>query len=135
MQTFLPFPDFGLSACCLDDQRLGKQRLEALTIYTTLRDHREIYAEHPAVKMWKGYLGALAWYYNVILSTWKHRGFKNTMEFLPLGFPTIIFPPWLGNREFHRSHQSNLLRKDENHYRIWFGTTVPKNMDYYWPIK
>lgn len=133
MQTFLPFPDFGLSAVCLDNERLGKQRLEALTIYVTLRDGKDLWKDHPAVRMWRGHLGALAWYYNVILSTWKHRGFKNTMEFLNTGFP-VIFPPWVGNKDFHRSHQSNLLRKNEDHYRLWFGTTVPKNLDYFWPV-
>jgi len=32
MQTFLPFPDFAESAKCLDNRRLGKQRVEAKQI-------------------------------------------------------------------------------------------------------
>src|SRR6266550_7960030 len=132
MQTHLPFPDFSLTAACLDNERLGKQRVEALAIYKILREGRE--ENNPAIKMWRGYQGALAWYHNTMLSVWKHRGFVTNAKMLTLGFP-VIFPPWIGNKELHRSHQSNLLRKDETHYRLWFGTTVPKNLDLYWPVR
>lgn len=36
MQTFLPFPDFKQSAQCLDNKRLGKQRVECLQILKAL---------------------------------------------------------------------------------------------------
>ena len=36
MQTFLPYPDFAKSAACLDNRRLGKQRVECLQILKTL---------------------------------------------------------------------------------------------------
>lgn len=36
MQTFLPYADFTLSAQCLDDKRLGKQRVECLQTLQTL---------------------------------------------------------------------------------------------------
>jgi hypothetical protein len=135
MQTFLPFPDFSMSMACLDDARLGKQRAEALAIYDTLHDHKDLWSSNPAVKMWRGHLGALAWYYNLSLTFFMKRGFTNNkLDFLVIIKP-VIFPSWLGNFEFHRSHQSNLLRKDEKHYRPWFGTTVPKNLDYIWPVK
>ena len=32
MQTFLPYPDFARSARCLDNRRLGKQRVESYQI-------------------------------------------------------------------------------------------------------
>ena len=38
MQTFLPYPDFQLSAECLDYKRLGKQRLEAFQLLVALED-------------------------------------------------------------------------------------------------
>jgi hypothetical protein len=133
MITFLPFPDFGLSACCLDDERLGKQRQEALAIYTMLKEHKKGWNIEPACKMWNGFTNALAWYHNVMVSTWKHRGKPNTMDYLQIGFP-VVFPPWLGDSSFHRSHQSNLLNRNESHYRIWFPASVPKNMKYVWPI-
>ena len=37
MQTFLPFADFSKSAACLDDKRLGKQRVECLQILKALQ--------------------------------------------------------------------------------------------------
>ncbi len=36
MQTFLPYADFQQSAKCLDNKRLGKQRVECLQILNTL---------------------------------------------------------------------------------------------------
>lgn len=41
MQTFLPYPDFKKSASCLDNKRLGKQRVEAWQIYSTLQKIKE----------------------------------------------------------------------------------------------
>jgi hypothetical protein len=136
MQTFLPFPDFGLSLCCLDDARLARQRIDALAIYHILKENKTSQMHHPAVKMWKGYGRALGWYCNLSLSHLRYRngGTHPSPDYINLGFP-VIFPPWLGNHDFHRSHQSNLLRKDEVHYRLWFGTTVPKNLEYVWPVK
>lgn len=37
MQTFLPYPNFVESAKCLDDKRLGKQRVECLQILNVLQ--------------------------------------------------------------------------------------------------
>lgn len=37
MNTFLPYPEFDKSAACLDNKRLGKQRVEAWQIYLTLQ--------------------------------------------------------------------------------------------------
>jgi len=34
MQTFLPYPDLRDSVACLDNKRLGKQRVEAMQILT-----------------------------------------------------------------------------------------------------
>ena len=74
MQTFLPYPDFELSACVLDKKRCWKQVIEARQIHQALSDetspsHRFI--NHPAVQMWKGYEDCLAHYYNVFLSWCK----------------------------------------------------------------
>jgi len=43
-------------------------------------------------------------------------------------------PPWLGDDEFHRSHQSSLVRKDPDHYRSLFPD-VPDDLPYVWPVK
>ena len=43
-----------------------------------------------------------------------------------------VMPPWLGDRDFHRSHQSNLIRKDREHYGPLFPD-VPDDLEYVWP--
>lgn len=58
--------------------------------------------------------------------------FNNTIDFLEKIYENSKKPVWLGNREFHLSHQSNLLRKNFNHYEKFFDC---KNSDlpYIWP--
>lgn len=134
MQTFLPYADFGKTAACLDWRRLGKQRVEAMQIW---RLHREpvtrinFWRAHPAVRMWKGYEDALALYYNAIREEWIRRGYVNRMPRLPALCPEM--PPWMGDERFHRSHQSNLLRKFEEHYAPFFPG-VPDDLPYFWPV-
>jgi hypothetical protein len=43
-------------------------------------------------------------------------------------------PPWLGDDELHRSHQSALVRKDPDHYRPLFPD-VPDDLPYVWPVR
>lgn len=106
MQTFMPYSDFTKVARCLDDKRLGKQRVEALQIYQTLEKikvredfitHRDIanqslgitevakldkisWANHPIVKMWKGHEKYLAYYGWKMCQEWIARGFKDTLS-------------------------------------------------------
>lgn len=133
MQTFLPFPDFKLSARALDMRRLGKQRVEAEQIWTTLVSGRKAWANHPAVKMWRGYELALAAYRDTCIHEWIRRGYKNTMVFALVHPPLYVPPPWLGDEGFHRSHQSNLIRKLPEHYKPLFPD-VPDNLPYVWPV-
>lgn len=127
MQTFLPYSDFQRSAAALDYRRLGKQRVEAKQILTAGGGWRN----HPATKMWRGYEDALALYHNVMIEEWVLRGYRNTMPLIPHElWPT--FPPWLGDGDFHRAHQSNLIRKDPAHYAPLFPG-VPSNLPYIWP--
>lgn len=134
MQTFLPYPDFQESARCLDSRRLGKQRVEVLTILRILAGEVRGWQNHPAVLMWKGYENSLVKYGVAICDEWIRRGFADTCK------PKIIAlkkkgrvknPEWLGNPEFHRSHQSNLVRKDPV-YRQYFD--VPDDLPYVWPV-
>lgn len=132
MQTFLPYSSFIKSAQCLDYRRLGKQRVEAYQIYRTLIGDTLGWRNHPAVKMWEGYKNVLAMYHNEIVNEWVKRGFKNNMKFLEV--KDLQTPPtWLGNKKFHASHRSNLLRKNEEYYRK-FGWNEPTNLPYIWPI-
>lgn len=42
-----------------------------------------------------------------------------------------LMPPWFGNEALHRSHRSNLLRKDESHYGSR-GWQEPPTLNYWW---
>jgi hypothetical protein len=134
MQTFLPYPNFEKSVKVLDNKRLGKQRVEAYQILNILlnRTKTKGWRNHPAVKMWKGYENALKSYFNESIKEWKQRGFINNMELEKIS-GKIILPSWIGNRKFHSSHKSNLLRKDKEYYSK-FGWKESENLPYFWPI-
>ena len=58
MQTFLPYPDLRASCVVLDDRRLGKQRVETFQILRALTWPEYAWKNHPAVRMWRGFLPA-----------------------------------------------------------------------------
>jgi len=99
--------------------------------------------------MWAGYEEALVRYGLDICATWCELGNADTCgatlltdltRGTGLGPPRAQaelaaegeVPPWLGDRAFHRSHQSALLRKDPSHYGPIF-TDVPEDLPYVWP--
>lgn len=142
MQTFLAYPDFIKSAQCLDDKRLGKQRVECLQILKALTIPDYGWKNHPVVKMWKGYEWTLAQYGIEICKEWIKRGFKDTTLSKICEIQTscsplhnvkfeIYVPDWFGNESFHLSHQSNLLRKDYAHYSKYFPN-VSDGLPYQW---
>lgn len=137
MQTFLPFPDFAASARCLDNRRLGKQRVETLQILKALTNPSYGWRNHPATRMWDGHVPLLAFYGTTICKEWIKRGFNDTCleKILAFTSPDLILttPDWLGSEPFHASHRSNLLRKDPTHYSQ-FGWTEPDNLSYVWPV-
>lgn len=140
MQTFLPFESFISSAACLDRSRLGKQRVENLQIMRAILNPVHGWQNHPAVKMWRGHEGTLMLYQMAICHEWSMmRRYTDTCLEKTLavweayGSPEGTFPPWLGDKDFHRSHQSNLLRKDPEHYGPLFPD-VPDDLPYVWPI-
>jgi hypothetical protein len=135
MQTFLPYPDFGESVRCLDYRRLGKQRVEAMQLLNILTgvSGKVGWRNHPACKMWHGRHEALALYMNYCINEWIGRGYNNTMElWTNWTEPTIVMPNWFGNKAFHASHRSNLLRKDAEYYGK-FGWSEPSTLEYVWP--
>lgn len=134
MQTFMPCPDFADSLICLDNKRLGKQRVETWQILQTLRRGKGPWYNHPAVQMWKGYEEALIKYYNANLIVWEGRGYQNKkLVFLSEKAGYIQYPKWFGDPAFHASHRSNLLRKDPAWYGK-FGWVESPDMEYVWPI-
>jgi hypothetical protein len=131
MQTFLPYADFQKSAECLDNKRLGKQRVEAMQILNVLHGKSKGWQHHPAVKMWQGYEDSLSYYLRCMIQEWLKRGYKNTIP-IPQRVE-VVLPAFVGSIKFHRSHQSNLLRKDKAHYSQ-FKWKVPDDLPYVWPI-
>lgn len=139
MQTFLPYPSFIETARCLDNKRLGKQRVECIQIIKALSDPTYGWQSHPAVKMWRGYERALIQYGTIICNEWIDRGFNDTCrEKLAAMFknfdPSTHVPPfWWCSNALHSSHRSNLLRKDQVYYSK-FNWTEPSNLPYVWPV-
>ena len=93
---------------------------------------------HPACQMWAGYESSLVAYGVAICEEWIGRGFKDTclkkIEELGNFFDeSPSYPPFIGNEGFHRSHQSNLVRKDPLFYSAKFPG-VPSDMEYVWLI-
>jgi hypothetical protein len=139
MQTFLPYSDFSLSAAVLDRQRLGKQRVEGMQLLKTLTSNGG-WSNHPAAKMWKGHEASLANYTLAVIEQWKSRGYKDTCDgkvreicsLNGINLDTASFPDWLGDRDFHISHRSNLIRKKPDYYsHMW--PDVPNDLPYIWP--
>ena len=139
MQTFLAYPDFAMSARVLDRQRSGKQRVEVFQLLNAIDGKTRGWANHPAAVMWRGHEAALAEYGVVVCRDWIARGYKDTMlprleairdeKIMESG---LVMPPWLGDPEFHLSHQSNLVRKLPEFYSPLFPG-VPDNLPYIWP--
>lgn len=133
LQTFLPFKDFKQTARCLDYKRLGKQRVEAMQILTTLTTNKNSrWGNHPAVKMWKGYEGILEQYKNIMIAEWIRRGYNNTMPITNEFQDNINYPPWI-TEEFCTAHRSNLLRKNCQYYSK-FNWNVADKLPYIWPV-
>ena len=150
MQTFLPLPSFRESAACLDSKRLGKQRVECKQILLCLGisigahspGKRTGWRNHPAVVMWRDFEAALLVYSIVMCREWKRRGYNDnlTPEFMDAyrrkrkTIHTNPYPDWVGREDFHASHRSNLLRKDEEFYRA-FGWIESTDLPYVWPVR
>ncbi|MEW2275703.1 cytoplasmic protein [Streptomyces sp. SID685] len=149
MQTFLPDADFRRSAQLLDRRRLGKQRVEALQVLRGLTVPGYGWRRHPAVRMWSGYEEALVRYGLEVCRVWRELGHQDSCAAsLVAGYGAVHpgahvrdqaalaaageLPPWLGDRAFHRSHQSALVRKDRDTYRSEFPD-VPDDLPYVWP--
>ncbi len=144
MQTFLPYPDFAASAAVLDDKRLGKQRVETYQILRALVFPAYAWKQHPAVRMWRGFVPALVTYGLACCHAWAERGFADRVRESMLQFTAGRalteaeltaagqLPPWYGVAALHESHQSALVRKEPDHYRPYFPD-VPDDLPYLWP--
>lgn len=132
MQVFAPFDDVDLCAMSLDPQRLGNQVYrECLTLI------RGKWPNHPASKIWTPHKHALAIYSLACLRELKSRGrdyphWFRMFEYYKEIFPDTGFPPIWGRKDYHLSHQSNLINKKPEWYRPLFGVDVPLDLEYVW---
>lgn len=137
VNTFLPWPDEVKTAKSLDNKRLGKQRVEALQILKANLGLTKGWRNHPAAVMWRDHEGALAEYTIAMCDEWESRGYVDNVRAqvleLQQGYnfsqDSYKKPWWWGKRLFHRSHKSNLKRKDAIHY----GFDVAEDLPYQWP--
>lgn len=144
MQTFITRRSWGKTAEDLDMRRAGNQRNEALTILRVLTGLEEGYENHPVLRMWRGYELALAVYgMQFCLEWYLHRGYHDKMFYgfydisqdLKAEDPELGFelPPWSRDTDLMRSHRSNLLRRNERHYKgMW--ADCPESWPYLWPF-
>ena len=137
VNTFLPWPDYQKTATSLDYRRLGKQRVEGLQILRANLGLTKGWTNHPAAVMWRGHEGSLMEYICAICDEWETRGYEDNVRGQVLQIYTehdissytYASPWWLGKQQFHRSHKSNLKRKDPDYYRF----NVPDDLPYRWP--
>jgi hypothetical protein len=152
VNTFLPYADFQKCAKVLDDKRLYKQIVECKqilnAIYAKKQGKKYGYQNHPIVKMWYNHTYALRRYMLTMFNEWQRRRFGRYFRTISYNLCTEPFekeekkthfryfsdPSWLGSRKLHRSHKSNLLRKDKEHYSKYFKG-VPDDLEYEWVIE
>lgn len=157
MQTFLPYHDFTQSARVLDRSRLGKQRLEAWQI---LRCNVALavagpspaapvpgtgWHRHPAVRMWRGYEGALCLYGIAVCDEWVRRGYRDSLRerfaAMLTAWPDTALPPWWKRSSglaeaIQHSHRRRLVDKLPSHYApIWPGVLPGGPEVYVWPVE
>ena len=143
MQTFLPFPDLAASCQVLDDRRLGKQRVETYQVLRALTWPQYAWKNHPAVRMWRGFVPALVDYGLESCREWARRGYADAVAPQLLAWTGGVepkgyeLPPWFGLEALHLSHRSALLRKEAEWYRPRFAELgyddEPDDLPYLWP--
>lgn len=99
------------------------------------------WGNHPVLKMWMGHEWMLLQYQKACFEAWTEGlGYNDTCFQKTLWLYFRVYrgeddhtpPPWLGDEDFHRSHQSNLIRKDPEYYKKQFPG-VPDDLPYIWP--
>jgi len=123
------------------DYAVWNSNIKDWTCINCGRKNHLAWENHPIVKMWKGYELALLHYGLIICDEWIERGYKDNIKnkFLISIYREVDsgkiydLPHWLGDKEFHDSHKSNLLRKNKEYYSQ-FSWNVPDNLPYKWVI-
>jgi hypothetical protein len=117
VQTFLPYADFAASAAVLDDRRLGKQRVETFQVLRASTWPSYGWKNHPATRMWRGFVPALVSYGVAVCEEWEARGHADAVREQLLRFTagrhltwrelrdSGQLPPWIGQDAVHVSHR------------------------------
>lgn len=141
VNTFLPLPSISKSWALLDKRRYLKQLVEATQIINALEklEKNEIvkgFVNHPAVRMWKGYIPGLKYYFNLGRAIWIQKG--HTFAHPQYSIVEEIVLPWfIGWKDFHYSHMASLMRKEPNFYYPLFSSLCPilnQERGYIWPV-
>ena len=133
--TFYTHTDPKVTAKFLDNRRLAKQRVEAKQIIDVLEKGSGGWSNHPATKMWQGYVNALKDYFNIMCLEFISRGGDQGMPLYELSEPPE-YPPWCYCERLQYSHQARLMQKEPTHYCDLFSP--PKEYlqyGYIWPSK
>jgi len=132
MMTFIIIGDFVLNAQLLDNQRLGKQRVEARQILDAIQKNTA-WKNHPIVHAWRPFINALKYYTNCVILEWIKRGGENNLPLFDI--PSIILIPWWSQWDrLHHSHRAMLMRKNPFYYNDKFTVNIEYNMyGYIWP--
>lgn len=131
LETFLPDPNFAISAHVLDNQTLWRQRSNAFKVLQTLTSTSTTmtYRHHPVMEMWRGAEYTLAMYGMAVCHEYRSRGHADDMTerftaflhdallsgALPIQEHSGV-PWWLGNAAFHDSEKAVLISQDRQHY-------------------
>lgn len=147
MQTFVPYEDPAQTAETLDPRRLRSQRNECKTIYNCLRNlHIPSWpwANHPAVRMWKGHEAYLLKYAEAMSRECLKRDYNDTLlrfymhereDLLGKGYRDDP-PAWYTDPYMHRMYRATLIRKLPEWYGpIWLDIT-PEELatPFPWPV-
>ena len=152
IQTWLPLPSYKDSIECLSREHLILQRLNILEIMEEFHaipeedsalpgdyDSHDLDG-HPVLDMWKGHEVQLV---ELGLQTCEHyvkltgkedplyQRLANHQEWATSEDADFSKPRWLGDVDFHLSHQSELLRRDREHYVAYF--TEDRDRKLIWP--
>ena len=136
MQTFVPYDDFELTAMVLHNKRLNKQRIEAFQVLRAITDDTYGWQSHPAVHMWRGYVGGLREYGLAMCREWLRRDGADRTDLqgrIAAFDGDCVLPEWWGDERVHASHRSNLFYKEPSWYDQ-FWSNLPE-IPYFWPTK
>ena len=154
MNTWLPYEDFEKSVECLTDNHLRMQVTDCAKILYWRTgmpiDGRNASRQqmlHPCVVQWDGYLSYLLDYSLEAMTQAQERTYYGTkkeeinkrVEQILFIVPTVESrldnsekPHWLGDKDYHDSHKSNLMRVNSFYKEYWI-TEVNEGLEYVWP--